>query len=233
MRFHATAVLEPVSRNGVFSNRERPRSQQRFKQVNFLAHIYLSSSTPESILGAVLGDFVKGRLGDRFTPGVREAIRVHRAIDSYSDAHPVVRESRRLVSGARRRFAPILIDLFYDHLLARDWARYSSVPLADFTRSAYVVLGAQAHAFPETFQRVVPRMAAEDWLAAYGELDGIERALAGLSRRARRGEVLLGGVEELTRNYAALEDQFRAFFAELREEVAEWNNERRMLDVER
>ncbi|BAU47830.1 ACP phosphodiesterase [Sulfurifustis variabilis] len=202
--------------------------------MNFLAHIYLSNGTPESVLGAVLGDFVKGRLHDRFTPGVREAIRIHRAIDCYTDAHPVVRESRRLVSGPRRRYAPILIDLFYDHLLARDWERYSAVPLADFTRSAYAVLGAHAHAFPGPFQRVVPRMAAEDWLSAYREPEGIERALAGLSRRARRGAPLIGGVEELTRNYAALADQFRAFFAELRGQVATWNrnDECSMLNAE-
>lgn len=190
--------------------------------MNFLAHIYLSNGTPESVLGAVLGDFVKGRLADRFTPGVRQAIRIHRAIDCYTDAHPVVHASRRLVSGARRRYAPVLIDLFYDHLLARNWAGYSDVPLAEFTRSAYAVLRAQAHAFPEPFPRVVPRMAAEDWLSAYGEVHGIERALAGLSRRARRHEALVGGAEELTRNYAELEDHFRAFFAELRAEVANW-----------
>lgn len=193
--------------------------------MNFLAHIYLSSRTPESILGAVLGDFVKGRLEGRFTPAVREAIRIHRAIDGYTDAHPLVRASRRLVSGPRRRYAPVLIDLFYDHLLARNWARYSEEPLAEFTRSAYAVLRARAHAFPEPFRRVVPRMAAEDWLGAYRDLAGVERALAGIARRARRGETLLGGVEELTRNYAALEDQFRAFFAELRAEVAKWERE--------
>lgn len=193
--------------------------------MNFLAHIYLSNGTPESVLGAVLGDFVKGRLENRFAPPVREAIRIHRAIDCYTDAHPVVHASRRLVSRPRRRYAPVLIDLFYDHLLARNWTGYSHVPLGEFTRSAYAVLGAHAHAFPESFQRVVPRMAAEDWLCAYGELDGIARALAGLARRARRGEMLVGGVEELTRNYAELEDHFRTFFADLRAQVACWENE--------
>lgn len=193
--------------------------------VNFLAHIYLCDGTPESVLGAVLGDFIKGRLAGRFTPGVREAIRMHRAIDRYTDAHPIVHASRRLVSASRRRYAPVLIDLFYDHLLARNWSRYSAVPLADFTRAVYAVLLERADTGPERFRQVVPRLAAGDWLCAYAEIDGIARALAGLSRRARRGEMLLGGVEELTRNYAELDGHFRSFFAELRAEVARWEKE--------
>lgn len=206
--------------SGYRGDHERSRAARSLApKLNFLAHIYLSDGTPESVLGAVLGDFVKGRLENRFVPAVREAIRIHRAIDRYTDAHPLVHASRRLVSPPRRRYAPVLIDLFYDHLLARNWPAYSAIPLAEFTRAAYGVLGAHAHLFPGPFQHVVPRMAAEDWLSAYGELDGLERALAGLSRRARRGDMLLGGVEELTRNYAEMGRLFRAFFADLRAEV--------------
>ena len=191
--------------------------------MNFLAHLFLSHETAEAVVGALLGDFVKGRLTDeRYPPAIIAGIRRHRAIDCYTDAHPLVRASRNVVSGPRRRFAPILIDLFYDHLLARDWRCYSAVPLGAFTRSAYAVLAAHAPSFPEPLRQVLPRLIGEDWLGAYAERTGIERALAGLSRRVRRGDALVGGVEELVQNEAVLQRYFDAFFAELCAEVARW-----------
>src|ERR1051325_985247 len=108
--------------------------------MNYLAHVYLSHETPEAITGAMLGDFVKGRVPDRWGAQVRSAILRHRAIDRYTDEHALVRAGRLLIGSAPRRFAGILLDVFYDHFLARRWSRYYDRPLVEFTRSVYDVL---------------------------------------------------------------------------------------------
>lgn len=186
--------------------------------MNYLAHVLLCGPAPEAITGALLGDFVKGRLDGRFAPAVAAAIAQHRAIDRYTDGHVCVRESRRLVSAARRRFAPILVDVFYDHFLARHWSRFCRTPLADYTRHVYAVLLAQRHTFPERLQRLLPPMCRDDWLGSYGELRAVEAALNGIARRFARPErarALAGAVEELVREYARFEQHFLEFFPQL------------------
>lgn len=188
--------------------------------MNDLAHVLLSGPAPEAVTGALLGDFVKGPLADRFPPAVAAAIAQHRAIDRYTDGHARVRESRRLVSAARRRFAPILVDVFYDHFLARHWTRFCRTPLADYTRHVYSILLPQCHAFPERLQRMLPHMCRDDWLGSYGELEAVDAALNGIARRFRRrperaAGTLRGAVEELVREYARFEAHFLDFFPQL------------------
>jgi acyl carrier protein phosphodiesterase len=186
--------------------------------MNYLAHTLLSHHSPEAILGAMLGDFSKGTADARYPHAVREAILLHRAIDRYTDAHPVPLASRTLVSPARRRFAPILVDVFYDHFLARHWNDYCEVPLPQFAEHVYDVLLSRKAELPERLQYVAPYMAADDWFGAYAELDGIDAAVNGMAwrmRRFARAAALRGGVEELRLNYAAFEHDFRSFFPQL------------------
>lgn len=186
--------------------------------MNYLAHVFVSHATPAAITGAILGDFVKGRTPLHWEPAVSAAIRLHRAVDRYTDQHPVVTASRSQISPARRRFAGILVDIFYDHFLARHWLRYHSRPLPEFTRAVYAVLLPQRARFPERLQRILPGMAADDWLASYAEPAAVHAALNGIARRFRypeRAAVLNTAVAELERNYAALEEQFFAFIPEL------------------
>lgn len=167
----------------------------------------------------MLGDFVKGRVPEHWSAAVRAGILRHRAIDRYTDGHEQVRASRAIISPERRRFAGILLDIFYDHFLARRWARYHERPLAEFTRSVYAVLLPQRAAFPDRLQRILPRMAADDWLASYAEISSVNLALNGIARRfryAERARPLASAVEELERNYAALEAHFAQFFPDAR-----------------
>ncbi len=186
--------------------------------MNFLAHAFLSRSSPELLIGGLLGDFVKGALGERYTPTMRAGILLHRAIDRYTDAHAIVRASCTLISPVRRRFAAILVDVFYDHFLARHWSRYTELPLEDFTQQVYSTLLPDIASYPERLQRMLPRMAADDWLASYAEIESVEAALHGIARRFQRyprAIVLNDGMQELLLNYAALEQQFLDFFPEL------------------
>jgi acyl carrier protein phosphodiesterase len=192
--------------------------------MNYLAHALLSHATPELLIGGILGDFVKGTVTDQYPPEVRAGILLHRAIDRYTDAHPLVHASRARISPDRRRFAAVLVDVFYDHFLARHWSRYSEQPLAEFTRQVYSTLTPHAAGFPERLQRILPHMATNDWLASYARPEAIDAALHGIARRLARfprAAVLRDGVQELTQNRAALENDFLAFFPELRRYAAD------------
>jgi len=187
--------------------------------MNYLAHAFLSRSSPDLLIGGLLGDFVKGRERLRqYSPAVCAGIQLHRAIDRYTDAHAIVHASCALVSPARRRFAAILVDVFYDHFLARHWLRYTGQPLKDFTRQVYATLLPHRVIYPERLQRILPHMAADDWLASYAEIESVDAALHGIARRFQRyarAAVLADGVQELLNHYAALEQHFIEFFPEL------------------
>lgn len=191
--------------------------------MNYLAHLFLQRASPELLIGGLLGDFVKGTHGaTRFTPTVQAGILLHRAIDRYTDGHATFRASTSLVSPARRRFAGILIDVFYDHFLACHWACYSEQSLEVFTHQAYTTLASQAENYPERLQRMLPLMTAQDWLASYMHVESVDAALHGIARRFQRyprAAVLADGIQELLQNYAVLEQQFLKFFPDLIEYV--------------
>lgn len=187
--------------------------------MNYLAHLFLSGRTAEALIGGLLGDFVKGSIGNDYDARVRMGISLHRKIDRYTDDHEVVVASRRLVSNERRRFAGIMVDVFYDHFLARHWSRYAAVPLDEFTREVYAILLQYHHNFPRRLQDIVPRMVQDDWLGSYRELWRVGAALDGISRRLRRSSTLAGGLEELETNYVCFEEHFLAFFPQLMQHV--------------
>lgn len=186
--------------------------------MNYLAHVFLQRSSPDLLIGGLLGDFVKGALNGRFSPTVEAGILLHRATDCYTDGHPTVRASTALISPVRRRFAGILIDVFYDHFLARHWARYSEQALEAFTHQVYTTLASRSADYPERLQRMLPFMTEQDWLASYMHIESVDAALHGIARRFQRyprAAVLGDGVQELIRNYGALEQQFLEFFPDL------------------
>ncbi|UCH49970.1 MAG: DUF479 domain-containing protein [Betaproteobacteria bacterium] len=188
--------------------------------MNYLAHLYLSPPGEDALLGSVLGDFVKGPLtnGDvtaRYGPEAAWAIALHRKIDSYTDAHPVVTQSRRRVTRERRRFAGIMVDIFYDHFLARYWEEFHPAPLASFADDFYAMLSRRHAELPERMQRVAKSMIEFDWLGSYAYLESVDTALNRLSQRLRRGDALVGSAEELRQNYAEMESDFRRFLPDV------------------
>lgn len=183
--------------------------------MNFLGHLFLSPPTPDDWLGSLLGDFVKGpieRAG--YNKTITQAIRLHRAVDSFTDSHPIVKRSKQRVSTARRRYAGVMMDLFYDHFLARYWDEFHADPLPQFARSVYSALDRATHPLPERFVSMRPYLIEQDWLSTYREIDGIDQTLNRMSRRLTYGEPLRSSADELRQNYAALEADFRAFIPE-------------------
>lgn len=188
--------------------------------MNYLAHLHLGGPAPHQLLGSLYGDFVKGPLDGRWPQAIEAGIRLHRRIDLFTDTHPLVRDARALFPAARRRVSGILLDLFFDHCLARDWADYAEVPLPAFTGQVYRVLADQA-ALPGALARIAPRMAEQDWLGGYREFDTLAAVVGGMSRRLSRPELLAGGFDELAERYQPLSDHFRRFYPELQRFAAQ------------
>ena len=183
--------------------------------MNYLAHLYLAEDSADSIIGNLLGDFVKGRLYDRYGEGIVKGITTHRKVDSFTDSHELILSSKRLISAERRRFSGIIVDLGFDHFLARNWSEYSSVDLGVFTKRIYDLLNDHENLLPDGLKSVVHRMVEEDWLGSYEDIEGVGKALDRIARRFKRENNLAGAVEELVKNYKKLEENFRAFFPQL------------------
>ncbi|OLF55533.1 ACP phosphodiesterase [Pseudomonas chlororaphis] len=182
--------------------------------MNYLAHLHLGGQRPGQLLGSLYGDFVKGRLQGQFAPEIEAAIQLHRSIDIFTDRHPLVGESLSRFSLTRRRYAGIVLDVFFDHCLARDWALYADRPLASFTSDVYRVLAAEPR-LPERLAQIAPHMAAHDWLGSYREFEVLEQVLRGIARRLSRPEELAAAMGELERLYQPLSEDFRAFYPQL------------------
>jgi acyl carrier protein phosphodiesterase len=184
--------------------------------VNYLAHLYLSEPDDDALLGSLMGDFVKGPLDVRYAPAIMHGIALHRRIDTFTDAHPVVRASKARVSAERRRYAGIMVDMFYDHFLARYWTEFSEEPLSSFTQRVYELLSRRNEVLPARLREMAPHMMRTDWLGSYAQVESIRTALGNMGRRLKRENRLLDSADELERNYAGFEQDFRAFLPEVK-----------------
>jgi acyl carrier protein phosphodiesterase len=183
--------------------------------MNLLAHLFLADPTPESIVGSLLGDFVKGRPDPKYPRQVVAAIKRHRAIDTYTDGHPQIQCSKLLVSPIRRRYAGILVDIFYDYFLCRHWSRFAEPKLEDFIKSAYTGIRAYNGYLPNEIHIVLHRMIQADWLASYQTKAGIARTIERVARRITRENPLPGAIEELKCHQQAFDRHFLKFFPQL------------------
>jgi len=190
--------------------------------VNFLAHLYLARHSDDAMLGAMLGDFVGTAALGQYNAEVQREILLHRKIDSFTDRHPEVLQAKRHFPEGRRRYAGILLDVYFDHLLARDWDRHHGGDLDAFNHHFYGVLLAQLPALPPRLQRLAPIMAANDWLGSYRNRDVVDRAVTGIATRlSRNSEKLVECLPILRRHEADVVQRFESFFPELQAYVGQ------------
>lgn len=184
--------------------------------MNHLAHLFLSRDDDELVLvGNFIADFLTRRESLRMPDAVREGIARHQAIDAFTDSHPLVRQGARRLYAAHSKYAPVIIDVFYDHLLAGNWDRYHERGLAEFARDTYRILERHLDLMPEGLRLRLPLMIGDNWLVKYGYLSGIAFTFDRMKYRAMRPELLNGVMDSLQQDYAELEKEFNVFFPEM------------------
>lgn len=191
--------------------------------MNFLAHAWLAGERDTLRIGGVIGDFVKGPLPGALCGDLVQGVALHRAIDSYAEQHPAFIRSRARVSPSRRRVAGILVDMFYDHLLARDWASYAQVPLTAFKEEVYCALMEMTDLLPEAAKVVMYKMRTQDWLGSYSELTEVGRAIDKMAiYRLRRATTLAGGIAEFQTDPEGFSSDCRQFMLDAKVFAARW-----------
>ncbi|MCB0764372.1 MAG: DUF479 domain-containing protein [Flavobacteriales bacterium] len=188
--------------------------------MNFLGHLYVSGPEPLVIVGNFMGDEVKGRDLSHLHPSIQKGVRLHRAIDSFTDRHPLQRLGRSRVRPHAGRYAGVVMDMFYDHLLASDPHWWAETPLKEFAPRMYTLLTAHEAFMPEATRRMLRYMATHDWLTSYGTIEGIGGAIAGLARRVPQGAPMIGSEEVLQQHFSTYRAEFREFLPALQAHVA-------------
>lgn len=185
--------------------------------MNFLAHLYLSPPAPAPRIGNLLPDLVRGPMDPAWDRDVLQGARNHRRVDAFTDTHPLFARSKQRVFAAHGRFSGIVVDMLYDHFLARDWTRYHPLPLRAFAGGVYRDLASHLHLMPEPMPGIVGVMARQDWLCAYADPAGLALTLERMSRRfSQRFNRAIdlapaaGWVDD-----PALTDDFHTFFPQL------------------
>lgn len=183
--------------------------------MNYLLHLYLSEAEPLARLGNLAGDFVKGPLVGRYPPAFERGLLLHRRIDLFAHHNDACRRSRQRLDPGLGLLRGVLVDIYYDHFLARCWDDYANQPLADFAREVYAELHQYDLLLPEGLRRLAPRMSAADWLVSYRERRTVALVLERMAPRRPALARLADGSAEFARHEPQLLEDFHAFMADI------------------
>lgn len=183
--------------------------------MNFLAHLYLSKENKNILIGNFISDAIKGSDYKNYPAEIRAGILLHREIDTFTDTHPIVRKSMHRLNKRYRHYDGVIIDLLYDHYLAKNWANYSKIPLALYAKNIYAFLLENIETFPEELQKLLPNMIKHNWLVTYASIEGMERVLAGMNRLTKGISKMDLAIEDLKIHYKEFEEDFTLYFKEL------------------
>jgi acyl carrier protein phosphodiesterase len=184
--------------------------------VNFLAHFHLAWPDEGLVAGGLEGDYYKGPMRGELPDDIERGVVLHRAIDAYTDTHPLVAQLRRDFPGRLRRYAGILIDLSFDHFLSRHWARYCDIPLPEFNAGVYHTLSNRQHLLSDGSRRMLARMLEHDVLGLYSNWETVPASAARIGQRFRRSNPLADIGRELAPARESLERAFLGFYPDLR-----------------
>ncbi len=183
--------------------------------MNFLAHIYLSFDHPEITLGNFFADHIRGNKYKHLPLTIQKGILLHREIDTYTDTHPIPKKSSKRLHKNYGHYSRVIVDIFYDHFLAKNWKEYSNVPLKEYVQVFYHLLERNYELLPSKTQNMMPFMLADDWLYNYSNLKGISQVLEGMNRRTKNKSKMNLAIQDLEAHYSDFEKEFTAFFEEL------------------
>lgn len=184
--------------------------------MNYLAHIYLSGDNEPLTIGNFIGDSVKGKKHRNFPAPIQKGILLHRKIDSYTDSHPLVFQSSHRLFPYFRHYSSVIIDVLYDHFLARNWTDYHSQSLENYTAEFYGIVERNWEILPEGVRRFFPIMKRQDWLLRYADLGGLEFILEKMTNRVKGDFRLAESVPLIKKEYPLYQDEFFNFFEDLK-----------------
>ena len=188
--------------------------------MNFLAHLHLSGGYPQLLIGNFIADFLRGGIKKNKLPeNILRGVRLHHAIDSFTDSHEMVRAGTKRLQPNYGKYSPVIIDVFYDHFLAKNWENFHPKQLPDFAQDVYKVLQNNPKHLPPKVKQLLPYMVSQDWLTNYAGFYGIERALEGLSRRASFQNTMNEAIVELKEHYELFDQEFMAFFPDILQHI--------------
>jgi acyl carrier protein phosphodiesterase len=183
--------------------------------MNFLAHLYLSKNDTNIMIGNFIADHIRGNNYEGFSKEIQQGIFLHRAIDTYTDAHEVVRKSKRRLHARYRHYDGVIIDIFYDYFLAKNWASYSETPLDVYTSSVNKLFDKIKLDLPLKSQQFIKYMIEYNILFNYKNKDGIEKVLNGMDQRTKGKSQMNLAIEDLHQLEQELEQDFIVFFKDL------------------
>ncbi|MFN3315789.1 MAG: ACP phosphodiesterase [Raineya sp.] len=186
-----------------------------------MAHIYLSGENKEICVGNFIADAVKGNQIEQYTFLVQKGIRLHRAIDAFTDQHPAVLQSTERLRESQQKYAPVAVDIFYDHFLAKNWHHYHHQDLHTFTQKFYKTIQTESN-LPAKIRHLLPYMVRQNWLYNYQKISAIKQVFEGMSKRTSFPSNLLEAPQVLEEYYEDFQQDFEAFFPEIVLFVENW-----------
>lgn len=189
------------------------------KKMNFLAHIYLSGDNDLIKIGNFMADGIRGKQFEHFPEDVQKGIILHRFIDTYTDSHDVFRQSTKRLHEKYHHYAGVVVDIIYDHFLAKNWTKYSDEKLEDFINRFYNSLHTNYDILTEKTQGLMPYMIERNWLLSYRTVEGIHQILTQMDRRSKNLSKMQFASEELKEFYTEFEQEFTTFFEEMQQQA--------------
>lgn len=184
--------------------------------MNFLAHIYLSGDDELIRIGNFMADGIRGHDYLAYHPKIQKGIILHRAIDTFTDAHPLFRKSKHRLHEKYGHYSGVIIDIFYDHFLAKNWSVYSNETLETTARTFYESLQSNYDQLTERTKGMMPYMIARNWLVSYATIEGLSMILFQMDHRTKNRVAMDESIVELKEFYFEFEDEFTRFFEEIR-----------------
>lgn len=169
--------------------------------------------------GNFMADSVKGSAAQKYPPGIQKGVLLHRAIDTYTDSHPVMHQTKERLRKPFGKYAPVVADVFYDHFLAVEWENFSETPLREYTSQVYIFLKDYYNLFPPRTQGFYNYMVQNDILFSYAKIEGIDRVMRGMARRASFPSGMENSARELLAYYGSYKDEFNRFFPEIQQHI--------------
>lgn len=190
--------------------------------MNFLAHLYLSGDDDFIKIGNFMADGIRGKEYLNYPEKVQKGILLHRAIDTYTDNHAIFRQGKHRLHEKYHHYSGVLMDMYYDHFLAKNWLNYHHLPLENYADSFYELLKSNEKMLSPRTLKMLPSMSKYNWLVQYASLDGLKNILTQMDYRTKNQSGMQNGLDDLLNDYENYQNEFTLFFEEMQLHCENW-----------